>query len=340
MNIVKEILTLKKQVKQLYCFLTGEGNPGGGGSGIETDPTVPQYVKDITEQNILEWQDNKTEGFKVSAPAGGYKLGDNVISGMHLDAFAKALLTTVSNPSFTDPSLSLSPILPNREVGTILTNLSLTASFYQGEIKGKNIGGVWIPSATQATRAGLPSRFTVAGELFITTELSVTKVITSYTTVVGSNRFDASVTYSNGTNIPVNSVGEEVGTALVGNSLSASLFYQGGYMRFAGMLDTIPTSGLELRNKMINFPKTELSGYGTFTFQTGTTKRILVVALEEGKVITKADNISTNDPLTFTKLTTVTQVPDAAGVNKNYNVYIFKMDIPMPEDYTIKIVTN
>ena len=55
MNYIKEISELKKLVKKLTCLI---GNKGG--IGIETDPSVPQYVKGITEDELLEWNTRYT----------------------------------------------------------------------------------------------------------------------------------------------------------------------------------------------------------------------------------------------------------------------------------------
>lgn len=54
MNIIKEILILKEKVHTLYCKLTDIITE-------ESDPTVPYYVKQITEANINYWNQNKTD---------------------------------------------------------------------------------------------------------------------------------------------------------------------------------------------------------------------------------------------------------------------------------------
>ena len=50
MNIIKEIQQLKKRVNALYCNLIGAGGV------IEIDPTVPDYVKAITQDDIINWE--------------------------------------------------------------------------------------------------------------------------------------------------------------------------------------------------------------------------------------------------------------------------------------------
>ena len=40
----------------LYSSL-GDGGGEGGGEFVETDPTVPEYVKKITEQEISDWDE-------------------------------------------------------------------------------------------------------------------------------------------------------------------------------------------------------------------------------------------------------------------------------------------
>lgn len=51
MNIVFEIKELKRKVEKLYCISTG--------IGTESDPTVAQYIKNLTEQDIYNWNEKR-----------------------------------------------------------------------------------------------------------------------------------------------------------------------------------------------------------------------------------------------------------------------------------------
>lgn len=59
MNIVKELLELKQKVHKLYCLI---GESTGIVTYKEKDPTVPDFVKAITEEDISNWNNtNDTE---------------------------------------------------------------------------------------------------------------------------------------------------------------------------------------------------------------------------------------------------------------------------------------
>lgn len=49
MNIILEIIKIKKKLDKLYCLLPGIGQAS------EVDPTVPQHVKDISQSDIENW---------------------------------------------------------------------------------------------------------------------------------------------------------------------------------------------------------------------------------------------------------------------------------------------
>ena len=52
MNLVKEYILLKKRVDKLYCNISDNNE-----STVELDPTVPLWVKNITEDDIERWNE-------------------------------------------------------------------------------------------------------------------------------------------------------------------------------------------------------------------------------------------------------------------------------------------
>lgn len=62
LSLQQQITNLKKQINALYCLLgytdTSNGN-GNNGSFIENDPTVPLYIKSISEETIAKWNSYK-----------------------------------------------------------------------------------------------------------------------------------------------------------------------------------------------------------------------------------------------------------------------------------------
>lgn len=337
MNIVKEILSLQKQVHKLYCYLSGNGTGGGGGIAIEVDPTVPQYVKDITEANIADWGNNKTDNFIVSAPAGAYTLGKEVNANMPLKDFARALLTTITNPTYTAHTFTVTANSGIKEAGTTF-DLAVTGTFNRGEIRGKLIGGIWVPTAMQNPKAGLPYQMQVNGQTFLSTALTNTKITNGYVTVLGENKFLGNVSYSDSTDEPINSEGAVVGEPFLGGTLSNQVIFIGGLKRFAGTIASDLVDGVDLRAKLNS--TAVLEGFGNFSIKTGTVNRRFVIAIPLGRTLVSATNIGTNQTLTFVLSTSIKKVPDAGGTLRDYNVYVLETGIPFTNDYTINIVTT
>ena len=59
MNLVKEFLLLKAKVDKLYCQLIAK-------SPDEQDPTVPNHVKTIKQEDIDNWNNVKEEEVQIT----------------------------------------------------------------------------------------------------------------------------------------------------------------------------------------------------------------------------------------------------------------------------------
>ena len=59
MNLVKEFLLLKAKVDKLYCQLVAK-------SSDEQDPTVPNHVKTIKQEDIDNWNNVKEEEVQIT----------------------------------------------------------------------------------------------------------------------------------------------------------------------------------------------------------------------------------------------------------------------------------
>ena len=70
MNLVKEFLLLKAKVDKLYCQLIAKGPD-------EQDPTVPNHVKTIKQEDIDNWNNVKEEEVQITEATNFAQIGDN-----------------------------------------------------------------------------------------------------------------------------------------------------------------------------------------------------------------------------------------------------------------------
>ncbi len=71
----------------VFLSLTAEG--GGGGINEETDPTVPQHVKNITQQDINNWDSKQDELTFDNAPTAG---SDNMVKSGGIKAYVDNMI--------------------------------------------------------------------------------------------------------------------------------------------------------------------------------------------------------------------------------------------------------
>lgn len=156
MNIVKEILQIKKQIKQLYCYLTGTG-----GTFTESDPTVPQYVKDITELNIAYWNEKRED---------------------------RNLYITEDT---TFSSIGETQLIFNRNIAYALDNLNVDTSD-KADLNAGNVDApnaiLWRDALDIYTKAEVDGKFYQGGEESLTeiTDISLTANVL-YISYVGEN---------------------------------------------------------------------------------------------------------------------------------------------------------
>jgi len=130
-------------IKDFIDALEDELIPAGGGINNETDPTVPSYVKAITQQNITDWNNKATTSDVQTAVAG---LVDSAPETLNtLNELAAALgddpnfATTVSNQigaKYTKPSGGV----PKTDLASVVqTSLGKADSSIQGvQVNGVN----------------------------------------------------------------------------------------------------------------------------------------------------------------------------------------------------------
>jgi hypothetical protein len=164
-----------------------------------------------------------------------------------------------------------------------------------------------------------------------------TKVISNFVVIEGSTTWSASVNYDAGPQ-PLDSNNSNFGSPLADGSLSASTSITGYLLRYAGAIQTIPANGVALRAAMR--ATAVLNTANSFQITTGTTYKYLIVAIPAYKTFVSAQNLGTNEALTFVLSTTITTIPDAAGTPKAYKVYICTNAVPFPQDYTIQITLS
>ena len=70
MNLVKEFLLLKAKVDKLYCQLIVKGSD-------EQDPTVPNHVKTIKQEDIDNWNNVKEEEVQITEDTAFAQTGQN-----------------------------------------------------------------------------------------------------------------------------------------------------------------------------------------------------------------------------------------------------------------------
>lgn len=327
------------QIRLIWCKIKKIENNGTGGGIQSVQPGTNIDVDNTDPKNpvVSATGGGVTEEFLVSKGAGSFDPGETFPANMTLAQAFKALLTDLFTPVFTAPSFSMSNNSGVKEVGETLT-LNLTGTFNRGEIKGKSVSGTWNPGVNQDFRAGLPTKYTIDGTEYITSALSQTKPIASFLIPSGTTTYNGSVNYSAGPQ-PLDSNGDNYQTPLAAGTLNSSTTVTGYLRRFAGSVAAEPTTGAEVRTSLLS--SSVLNTGNTFGFTTGTTNKTFVVAVPSNKTLLNAVNSGTNENLTTGFiLSGITNVPDAAGTNRPYKVYILTSAVPFSTNYTINITVS
>lgn len=168
----------------------------------------------------------------------------NIVAGFTLNAnktfteFVKRLLLTVFEPTFIAPAATLAAnFAANVEAGH-QDDLVLTASFNRGQIRGDWDGYVWDFDMVQDYRAGEATKYTIAG-----TDMALVNVRTLSAEQItdGANTYTLQVDYDEGPQ-PVDSAGEDFGTTIGPDNVSASRTINGRRKLFYGADDSNNTA--------------------------------------------------------------------------------------------------
>lgn len=336
--ILNQLRLIWCKIKNLEAGGTGGGiksvQPGTNVTVDNTDPLNP--IVSATGGGTAG--ESLTEEFTVTAGAGAFQNGETFPGGMTLSQAFIALLTDTFYPTFINPSFSFTNNAGVREVGESI-NLVLTGTFDRGLIKGANVSGSWNPNANQNPRAGLPTQYVIDGTTYTTTNLTQVKTVPNYVVPLSSTSFSGSVSYGTGVQ-PKDSEGTDYDTPLPAGTLSGSTSVVGYLRRFAGSTDGQPVDGTEIRTKLLG--TSVLNTPNSFTFTTGTLNKVFVIAVPSNKTLVNVVNAGTNENLTsgFILSSSITNIPDAAGVDRPYKVYIMENAVPFSNDYTINVTIS
>ena len=300
------------------------------GTGIivnNDDPKNPIISVDSELSNVL------TEEFIVTSGAGSFSPGDSFPGNLTLAEAFKALLTDVFEPSFpVNVGYSLTNNSNNWEVGSP-QNLILTSSFNRGQIKGNYHDGEWFPNEINP-RAGVITSHIIDGTTYTTSANPQTKSI-SIVTPATSTQYFSTVNYQAGIQ-PKDSQGNDFGTPYLAGNLSASTSVVGGLRTFAGAINSLPTTGSQIRTALLN--TSVVNRPNNFAYTMSTTTPFYVIAVPVGRVLESVITANNeNQTSLFKKSSTILTVPDAAGTNRDYNVYIADLGDPFTSAITVTI---
>ena len=206
---------------------------------------------------------NINESITVTEDIGSISAGTTFTTSDSITDILKQILEKVFEPTIGNAG-SLSVGLSSssaQEVGTTLSNFTITGTFNQGTIRGTGIGPDWDASAVQGVRYGAATNYTIVG---VDRDLNNSYNKGNHTVTQGSNSFSITVDYGTGI-IPVNSLGETstVLTQAQPGSLTNSASFTGYRGLFYGWTKTsssIPSTSQEIRDLYEVSPTVDASG--------------------------------------------------------------------------------
>lgn len=162
----------------------------------------------------------------------------------------KVFEPTIGNPGGVTVNLSNTAA---QEVGTQLSNFTISATFNRGYIAGSGLNENWDPNANQDFYLGAANNYTIGG---VDRDLNTSYNKGNHTVTQGSNSFSVVVDYDAGPT-PLNSLGQTSTTlsaASAGNKTNSKTFtgYRGLFYGWSKTLDTAPTSSSDVRNLVAN----------------------------------------------------------------------------------------
>lgn len=262
---------------------------------LETDAT--ELEEDITVAGVT---------------VGGLEDGDTINEGTTYTDLLKQMLVKRVPPTYVMPTANLSLDVANQQFET-----------------GSNITAHYTPHFTQNDAGPLSEVRFVAGTNIVHTQTDLSVfAIGLNATVPTTVELNVEIDYDEGP-IKNDNLGDPdpVGRIPAGTKVSVDrIFYFNNYNWF-GPGD--PTDGTQVRSLDSSFNN-------TFTINTGSTEITMTVAVPDGKTISSIIDVDAlNADLTANYILdgTITQVPDAGGNNKTYQVYKLSLATPYSSNH-------
>lgn len=210
-----------------------------------------------------------TTEFIVSKAAGSFKAGDIFPADLTLAEAFNKLLTDLYMATFQNPKNTVTlNIAGLREVGENIPSLILKNTFDRGLIKGGYTGVIWDLGKTMGPATGLPTKHTLDGTEYITTNLIQEKTFMDYKIQLGTSSFATRTDFSAGVP-PKNSIGEDQPIYPAG-FVAGSTKVQGIYPYFYGTINDTQditdvslatlTKAIALSNGTVTIPYSNIVG--------------------------------------------------------------------------------
>jgi hypothetical protein len=297
---------------------------------------------------------NLTTGITVTEAVGGLAKGTVLSSASGITDVLKKMLEKIFEPTNTGgdvPSLSISfsgSPTSTVEAGTV-TNLTISALFSQGTVRGTGTGAGWVTDGNQGVRAGAATSYTINNTV---TNLATSLPIGNVTAIDGLITYgNSTVTHGTGI-VPKNSIGvnstvlSQLGAGTI--SAGSSISYTGRRKLFYGTSTSVistPTSGniIALSNSTLH-PSTSTPNFNIVA-PIGT--RTIIIAVPSGagysaladSTLTVFD-VPAQQYITSAFIISTVNVPAANGyVPTGYKVLTYVNGAPTiePSTYTIDL---
>lgn len=296
---------------------------------ITSNTAIPTIFTTGNSGNSDLFSDDFIMSIEDGSSFGKYTNGD-LVPAKGLSAKDVILMASVDIlvPSFINPSLTHSSnVTGTREVGESLA-ITITLYFNRGEIRGDVINGVWDSNSIQNPRAGIVTNYIFESQDNGTTDSKVLNTVVSE----GDNTFECYAYYNEGPQ-PYDSYGNDYDYPYPMGYVVTTVIFKGAYKRFYGVNDNLTNP------RSLNFIYDNVPINNTFDLLTGTSEKTFHIYLPEGTILDKVESVeASNADITSQYISQgVVQIPDAGGVNVNYNYYKMTTDQPYSTSNTHKI---
>lgn len=215
---------------------------------------------------------------------GGVDVGEVIPAGTNIQALGEFMLKGTFTPDLIAPTFNLSSNAgTTREIGESV-QITLTATFNRGDIKGALVNGVWNNSASQGPRAGVSTSYEFNG---VNNGNTASRTIT-HVVVAGANSFSAKVNFAASTVQPKNNKDTNYDVPLPAGNLSKSIIIPGAYKSFFGASSGLTAARSLPQNAWANtnsFDLTATMGFNYYDIYVISTKELVsVIDVELGNV--------------------------------------------------------